>query len=293
MFTPTEEVILDCALAFDATYAPHAAVVMSTVAAQMPTEPLRFWLAADDDVTEPARASLTRAARHATVTFLTVDPPPIRLPGSREPHLSYLSAAMYLRLLIPHALPPGVDRLLYLDSDVLCTGSLAPLRDVDLGDKPVGAVRDAFTRRLIDNGGLPGIYGYRDLDAQAPYLNSGVLLIDVPRWRELEITAAALDYIARHAHEARFPDQDALNHAVYGRWTRLPKRWNHMMAWRLDPTVGGSITDASVIHFAGPVKPWHPTFPDGVFRQLYRRHSRRTDLVTARPRAGSLTASRR
>ncbi|MEU1844731.1 glycosyltransferase family 8 protein [Micromonospora sediminicola] len=281
----TKEVVLDCALAFDATYAPHAAVVVSTVVAHMPAEPLRFWFAAGDDVTERSRAALTRAAGHATVSFLTVDPPPIRLPGSREPHLSYLSAAMYLRLLIPHALPPDVHRLVYLDSDVLCTGSLAELRDLDLAGAPLGAVRDAFTRRLIDTGGLPGIYGrYHDLDAQAPYLNSGVLLIDVPRWKALDVTAKALDYVARHADESRFPDQDALNHAVYGRWTRMPKRWNHMMAWRLDPRVGGNVTDASVIHFAGPVKPWQPEFPDGVYRQMYWRHRRRTELVTARNR---------
>ncbi|WP_088974205.1 glycosyltransferase family 8 protein [Micromonospora coxensis] len=279
-----EVVVLDFALAFDATYAPHAAVVMSSVAAQTPG-PLRFWLVAGDDVAERTRVGLARAAGpDATVCFLTVDPPQMRLPGSRNPDLSYLSPAMYLRLLIPPALPPEVDRLLYLDSDVLCTGSLAQLRDVDLAGTPVGAVRDAFTRRLIDAGGLPGIYQSRDLDAQAPYLNSGVLLIDVPRWKELDVTGKALDYVARHAHESRFPDQDALNYAVYGNWTRLSKRWNHMMAWRLDPGIGGNLTDAAILHFAGPVKPWQPSFPMGAHRQLYWSHRRRTDPAGIRRR---------
>ena len=37
---------------------------------------------------------------------------------------------MYFRLWLPHLLPEEVDRFLYVDSDVLCNGTLLPLRDV-------------------------------------------------------------------------------------------------------------------------------------------------------------------
>jgi lipopolysaccharide biosynthesis glycosyltransferase len=294
---------VDLALAFDAGYAAHAAVVMSTVADEMPETPLRFWLVAADDVDEATRSALTVAAGPAaTVSFLEVDLSRAALPISHAAHLQYISAAMFLRLLIAEALPGGVDRLLYLDSDVLCTGSLAPLLEVDLAGAPLGAVRDAYTRRLVDMGGLPGLTGYRDLDPQAMYFNSGVLLMDVQRWKELDVTGRALDYVVRHGHEARYPDQDALNYALYGNWVRLSSRFNHMLSGRLEPAFGGKLSDASLLHLAGPIKPWHPGFPDCARRQLYwahrarhpelgvHRHRRRRLSSSARPPAGS-TAS--
>ncbi|GAA2703985.1 glycosyltransferase family 8 protein [Micromonospora olivasterospora] len=156
--------------------------------------------------------------------------------------MGYLSPAMYLRLLVPGALPAEVERVLYLDCDTLCTNSLTPLFELDMGGAPLGAVRDPFNRRLLDMGGIPGLAQYHDLDPYALYYNSGVLLIDVARWKECEVTGKSLAYLARHAHESRYPDQDALNYATYGTWLRLPHRWNDLMAWRLEPEFGGLVT---------------------------------------------------
>ncbi|MEU0152507.1 glycosyltransferase family 8 protein [Micromonospora fulviviridis] len=267
---------MDLTLTFDAAYAAHAAVVMSTVAESNPGEALRYWLIADD-VPAAARATLARVAGpNATVEYLTVDTSPVNLPKGNDPVMAYLSPAMYLRLLVPAALPEDVRRVLYLDCDTMCTNSLRPLFEVDMGGKPVGAVRDPFNRRLLDIGGIPGLSGYTDLDPYALYFNSGVLLIDVDRWKECEVTETSLDYLRRHAHESRYPDQDALNFAVYDNWLRLPHRWNDLMAWRREPEFGGKLTDSAIIHPAGPVKPWLPGFPKGARRDLYWQHRRRS-----------------
>lgn len=273
---------MDLTLTFDATYATHAAVVMSTVAESNPDTPLRYWLIAASDVSAAARAHLARSAGpHASIEYLDVDTSPARLPTPNDPGLSYLSPAMYLRLLVPAALPSDVRRVLYLDCDTMCTNDLTPLFDVDLGGKPIGAVRDAINRRLLDMGGIPGLAHYRHLDPQALYFNSGVLLIDVARWQECEVTERSLAYLARHAHELRFPDQDALNYALYGNWLRLPRKWNDLMAWRLEPVFGGKLSDSAIIHTAGPKKPWQPSFPRGAVRNLYWRHRRNTGGMVA------------
>ncbi|SCG75817.1 glycosyltransferase family 8 protein [Micromonospora coxensis] len=272
---------MDLTLTFDAAYAPHAAVVMSTVAESNPGEELRYWLIAADDVNASARAALARAAGpDATVEYLRVDTSPVKLPKGNDPVMAYLSPAMYLRLLVPAALPAEVRRVLYLDCDTMCTNSLAPLFEVDMGGVPVGAVRDPFNRRLLDMGGIPGLATYRDLDPYGLYFNSGVLLIDVDRWKECEVTERSLAYLGRHAHESRYPDQDALNYAVYDNWLRLPRRWNDLMAWRLEPEFGGKLSDSAVLHPAGPIKPWQPGFPKGARRDLYWRHRRRSGGLT-------------
>ncbi|MEV4492474.1 glycosyltransferase family 8 protein [Micromonospora coxensis] len=272
---------MDLTLTFDAAYAPHAAVVMSTVAESNPGQELRYWLIAADDVNASARAALARVAGpDATVEYLRVDTSPVKLPKGNDPVMAYLSPAMYLRLLVPAALPAEVRRVLYLDCDTMCTNSLAPLFEVDMGGVPVGAVRDPFNRRLLDMGGIPGLATYRDLDPYGHYFNSGVLLIDVDRWKECEVTERSLAYLGRHAHESRYPDQDALNYAVYDNWLRLPKRWNDLMAWRLEPEFGGKLSDSAVIHPAGPIKPWQPGFPKGARRDLYWRHRRGSGGLT-------------
>ncbi|MER5337559.1 glycosyltransferase family 8 protein [Micromonospora sp. NPDC002717] len=266
---------MDLTLTFDAAYSAHAAVVMATVADAMPDEDLRYWVITADDVDGRARTILGRAAGpNATVSFLDVDTSVMRLPRGSDPLLQYLSPAMYLRLLVPGALPADVERVLYLDCDVMCTNSLKPLFEIDMGTAPLGAVRDPFNRRLLDMGGLPGLASYKELDPRADYFNSGVLLIDVPHWKEAKVTETSLNYLARHAHESRYPDQDALNYAVYGNWLRLPRRWNDLMAWRLEPEFGGKLSDAAIIHPAGPIKPWKPGFPKGARRDLYWKHRR-------------------
>ncbi|WP_320068591.1 glycosyltransferase family 8 protein [Micromonospora sp. RTGN7] len=267
---------MDITLTFDAAYASHAAVVMSTVAESNPGRSIRYWLIAADNVTTAARAILTEAAGpDASVKYLRVDASRVSLPRSSDPVMSYLSSAMYLRLLVPAALPADVRRVLYLDCDTMCTNTLAPLFDVDMGGTPLGAVMDPFNRRLLDMGGIPGLAGYPDLDPWALYFNSGVLLIDVLRWKEYEVTEKSLSYLARHARESRYPDQDALNYAVYGNWLRLPRQWNDLMAWRREPEFGGKLSDSAVVHPAGPIKPWQAGFPKGARRDLYWRHRRR------------------
>jgi UDP-D-galactose:(glucosyl)LPS alpha-1,3-D-galactosyltransferase len=272
---------VDLTLAFDAAYAAHAAVVVSTVAESNPGETLRYWLIAADDVSASSRAALVKAAGpRATVEYLKVDASSVDLPKGNNPVVAYLSPAMYLRLLVPAALPQDVERVLYLDCDTLVTNSLQPLFEVDMGGVPLGAVRDPFSRRLYDMGGIPGLASYEHLDPRGSYFNSGVLLIDVARWKECEVSEKSLSYLVRHAHESRYPDQDALNYATYDNWLRLSHRWNDLMAWRLEPEFGGKLSDSAILHMAGPVKPWQPGFAKGARRDLYWRHRRSSGGLT-------------
>jgi UDP-D-galactose:(glucosyl)LPS alpha-1,3-D-galactosyltransferase len=193
-----------------------------------------------------------------------------RLPDGWSKEAGHVSDAMYLRLGLVEALPDHVERLLYLDCDTLVTGSLSPLVSVDLVNAPLAAVRDAFTRRVVDRGGLPGWQGYPPMSGQDPYFNSGVLLIDTASWRRLDVSDRALGYLLDNAGKLRYPDQDALNVACAGQWTRLPSRWNHMMPWRLESANGGRLSDAVIAHCAGPRKWWSSDYPSGDFATFYR-----------------------
>jgi UDP-D-galactose:(glucosyl)LPS alpha-1,3-D-galactosyltransferase len=193
-----------------------------------------------------------------------------------------ISAGTYLRLQLPDLLPPEVERVLYLDCDVLCAGDLSPLWEVPLGEAPVAAVRDAFTRTIDDRGGVPG--AGPDFDAKAAYFNSGVLLIHAPVWRERSVTEQCLKYLWQQRGQLRLADQDALNLATYGQWIRLERKWNNMMRWLNEPTLQEQlIDDVRMIHFAGPKKAWKPDFPPGVLRDRYLDLTSRVSAFAAPP----------
>lgn len=96
------------------------------------------------------------------------------------------SYAAFLRLAFEKAVDDSVDRLLYLDSDTLVVGDLSPLFEMDLEDNYIGAVADCLgdmVKPLIG-------FGKSDF-----YLNSGVLLINVPVWKRDNITGKIIEMI--------------------------------------------------------------------------------------------------
>ncbi|MEV4413037.1 glycosyltransferase family 8 protein [Catellatospora sp. NPDC049609] len=259
---------MDIAFAFDEAYAEHVQIAVESVLDSHPGphEPT-FWLLTTAAVAKEREPSLRRQlAGRARLRLLTTGDEFRALPVVDEEWLAYVSAGMYLRLLLPDLVGPEVSRLLYLDVDVQVCGDLSPLWQVALGEAPLAAVRDAFTATFATHGGVPG--AGPEHDPAAPYFNSGVLLMNLPVWRRERITARCLAYLAAHAGRLRFPDQDALNLVAYGQWLRLPHRWNNMRSFALEESADTG-HDTRIMHFAGPRKPWTEGFRPG-FR--YERH---------------------
>ena len=180
------------------------------------------------------------------------------------------SKITYARLLIPEILPTQFERVLYLDTDVLVLGDLRPLMEADLGDKSTGAVTDDLDP-LRASGRAPEL---THMDV-ARYFNSGVLLMDLRRWRERRIAERALEYLRVHS-DARFPDQDALNVACDGDWLALPALANYQGHRRQDLGQLDSETRPIVAHFVTGEKPWIPAKlnPNFGFYNSFRNRTR-------------------
>jgi lipopolysaccharide biosynthesis glycosyltransferase len=244
---------MDIAFAFDEGYADAARVAIESVMDSHRGPELTFWVLTTEAVASQWSGSLRRQVDgRARLRVLTADDGYRSLPLSRQSSLGYISAAAYLRLFIPHLVPPEVRRLVYLDSDVVVFGDLSPLWDVPLDTAPFAAVPETFL--FGDRGGIPG--AEPEHDPTAPYFNAGVLVMNLPVWRELRITERCLDYVRQYADQLRMADQDALNLVGYGRWAPLPRRWNwmlYLLESNQDPVPAAEV---SVIHFLGPNKPW-------------------------------------
>jgi lipopolysaccharide biosynthesis glycosyltransferase len=132
------------------------------------------------------------------LNFVEVDCHGMALP---VPQQSYISSASYFRLLIDKALPRDVDKLLYLDSDILVIGSLAELWNTELDSTAVAAITDPLVNRNF------AIKQKIGLSPETKYLNAGVLLIDRTRWKLENIGDRALLFACEHPELVTWNDQ--------------------------------------------------------------------------------------
>lgn len=193
--------------------------------------------------------------------------------GSRVRHLPvqrWISPAAYLKLLAPGLLPPDAERAIMLDADLIVRSDPGPLWSSEMADRLLLAVQDYGCPYVSDSF---GIRRYRELGlaADTPYFNSGVMLLDLARWRDEEIERRSLQYLEAYADELRCHDQEALNVVAAGRWGALDPRWNQMphihSAERLPPSPhrerllaqrAAIVRDPHIIHYAARQKPWLP-----------------------------------
>jgi lipopolysaccharide biosynthesis glycosyltransferase len=184
--------------------------------------------------------------------------------------LTVPSVVAYARMLVPPMLPASASRLLYLDSDTLVTGNLRPLFETDLGDAIVTAVQDP-TAPWVDLSFRTDVLGLADPHY---YFNSGVLLIDVNKWKDEQITEKLFALLERLPPGTRLPflDQDLLNAVLHGRWLQVERKWNFFAT---GDDFEKNKDEAVVMHFASGKKPWFKgsTHPG---RDIYLEQRRQT-----------------
>jgi lipopolysaccharide biosynthesis glycosyltransferase len=170
--------------------------------------------------------------------------------------------ATFFRLLAPELLPPDLDRVIYLDSDLVTEGNLLELWETELGNCPALAVQDYWIPYVSMPCALPETYQQLGLPPDAAFFNAGMIVLNLKRWREENLAQKALDY----AHRFHTVDQEAINAATAGEWKRLDLIWNVQVcgvarpAMKLPDQPGKLIQEAAIIHFNSPDKPWQPLY---------------------------------
>ena len=184
-----------------------------------------------------------------------------------NPVLEYISRSTFSRLVLDARLPSALDRVLYLDCDLIAFQDIGLLFDMDIGGNTVLAARDQWIQTLAHRGHIPESL-LEGVEKTAPYFNAGVLLIDVDRWRAQRVGAAALDLLDRHGEGLAYMDQDALNLVLSGRWGELTPRWNQQagifqgLRSELFPGSEGLFQalrrEPHIVHYTTGEKPWLP-----------------------------------
>lgn len=182
---------------------------------------------------------------------------------------------MYFKLLIPQLLPATEDRCLFLDVDMIIHDDITTLYHWNLQDKVIAAAEDMpdciiFKPRL----------GLKDTDI---CINSGVMVCDLEKWRQMEQEQPIMKYAISIIHKI-VNEQDVIACYFKDKIALLPIRWNMTTFYfNRRPKIFAKYLHEldrakkypGIIHFAAPIKPWfkdcqHP------YRKLYKLYLRLT-----------------
>ena len=130
-----------------------------------------------------------------------------------------ISISSYARLFVAEMIPDEIDRILYLDCDMIVCDSLQNLWNTDLQGCILGAVQDSIGDSTKNAVGLL-------LEEQ--YFNAGMLLIDLAKWRELDVGTKCVQFIAEKNGSVVHHDQGILNGVLKNQWFHLPLQDNLM-----------------------------------------------------------------
>lgn len=192
-----------------------------------------------------------------------------------------LSKAAYYRILLPSVLNE-IDKVLYLDCDMIVRKDLCDLYSKDLNGYPLAAVRDydqVYNKEHYEQ------LRFSDKDE---YFNSGLLLINLCFWRENNSEESLISF-AKSERKVFFHDQDALNFVFKNNWIRLQPSWNRYNVFNIHckglfenkKEVFLFRNNPGVVHYPGQLfKPWFTNFfiPYKSEWDYYRKKSEWSDF---------------
>lgn len=222
------------------------------------------------------KESLARCAGGRANISIDLIEPEIDLSGAQiDGGMHYSAAAAYFRLGIPETFA-DVDRVLYLDCDIVVERDISELFDLELDEHEeiaaapaVGVIQAARRGRIIQHAGrmLPlsdYLRAWVAKDQLESYFNSGVVLFDLKKIREKkpEFRKEVMNLMA---NDYQMPDQDILNILFEGRVKLLPLKWNFQnpslyyddLPPHLLTDVEAAGAEPSIIHFVTERKPWN------------------------------------
>ena len=155
------------------------------------------------------------------------------------------------RILLPDLLPKNLNKVLYLDADIMVCGDLLKLYNTKLGNYPLAMAKD------------PWVSDYTFIKMPKAYYNSGVILMDLNLWRKYNITKKLLNYVDKNfirfipnpkqSTYFNFPDQDLINVVLQRQIKPISNFYNSFRTIHYNPkTKEGTV----IVHWTGHNKPW-------------------------------------
>lgn len=237
--------------------APMFGVVMTSVGVNVKSDDVMMYLLHNGLKDKTIKRLHKIADRfHVGLKLLEIDQNILKdCPVNNKIH--YADVMMYARLLLPSMLT-DLDKVIYLDCDLVVNKDLNDLWDTDVNDVAVAMCPDYQynNEEILKRLGIQG----------SNYLNSGVIFMNLDYWRKHNIQNKVLTYIVNNRDKIIYPDQDALNVILNDERIELPIKYNvtpYHLYRNLEYFPENrhlEITEARespvIFHYMGPTKPW-------------------------------------
>lgn len=196
---------------------------------------------------------------HSEIRFIKIHP----AKTSGMPYNEWWSAEMYYRLMLPELLGNEIDRVLYLDVDIIVNKDISEFYFSNFEGNPLIATRDVEFENIIaldepQNAKRNALFS--DLKKQGmTYFCSGVLLMNLELLKENYTFDKYLEIFGSIKDKLVFPDQDLLNYVHY-KEVKLVDEIKYGLftqtAHKNGMTYEEAKKNASILHFTGKAKPW-------------------------------------
>lgn len=248
---------MDILACTDKNYIMPCGVMMRSVCENNQKEHITFHLIIDKSVDDKCKNKLQQClVGNTSIQFYHFDNSILTKYTIGNEH--HLTIATYYRLFICNLLPQNINRIIYLDCDLVVRHSLNKLWKTDLTNKALGAVTDmseAVTER----------YSRLNYSQSLGYFNAGVLLINLEYWREHNLQDVFWNYMKENIDKLKQHDQDVLNYTCRDCKVNLPFIYNSQDGFgynrayfdvkKYAQELPQALTAPVILHFTGN-KPW-------------------------------------
>lgn len=251
---------MDIVACTDSWFVMPTAVMIYSVCVNNPNVDIVFHVIVDADVTPKNKRDLekevfpfegkTISFYDSTLLMQSFEFPPVMISKG-------ITRTTYYRLFIAELLPPDIEKVLYLDVDIIVRHSLRPLWKTDISNYAVAAAPDIFSD-------ITEFYERLKISRRYCYVNAGVLLINLEYWRECSMATLFLTWISENENVIHYGDQDVLNAVLKEKILLIPQKYNlmHGFLWKqsyylekFKNDIAEAKQDPTIVHFSGE-KPW-------------------------------------
>jgi len=203
----------------DNNYAMQAAVSLTSLFANNRKIHFSLYLVSDEICLEN-KEKLIRLTEKYDNEIHVVDMPDLDKLSGVQLNAYWWSKAAYCSLFLCDIIPDSVDRLIYLDPDTIVVGNIDPLVDIlssEEFDKYYGAAC------LDPSYVIKKYYGFKRNEC---YFNTGLMLINLKKWRENRIQDVFMKEAIRRNGKSIDVDQGYINCVLINKILKLPAKYN-------------------------------------------------------------------
>jgi lipopolysaccharide biosynthesis glycosyltransferase len=184
------------------------------------------------------------------------------------PVRGHMSIATYYRIILAEIVENNIDKIIYLDCDIVVLGDIINLYNIDISDYFLGAVEEEDK----DSSLIQQVKKNLSIKENEKYFNAGVLLINVKKWKENNITKKCMDFISNNPQKIIIYDQDGLNYLMHDKCKYIDNTYN--VQFKENST--RPIKKPFILHLTSENKPWRYLYINSYGKKQYQYYFKKT-----------------